>query len=83
MVESALSAKGAIGDAHHSSDRLTGAYVGRGTERRNVSTDEGHADLAAALQRVVDEHGATRWTPPERDRPVVRRAPRVAAVEND
>ncbi len=53
-----LCAKGrAIGDAHHSPNRLTGAYVGRGTERRNVSIDEGHADLAAALQRVVDEHG--------------------------
>ena len=53
-----LCAKGrAIGDAHHSPNRLTGAYVGRGTERRNVSIDDGHADLAAALRRVVAEHG--------------------------
>ena len=53
-----LCAKGrAIGDAHHSPNRLTGASVGRGAERRNVSIDAGHDDLAAALRRVVDEHG--------------------------
>jgi len=53
-----LCAKGrAIGDAHHSPNRLDGAYIGRGSERRCVSIDAGHADLAAALQRIVEDHG--------------------------
>jgi anaerobic selenocysteine-containing dehydrogenase len=54
-----LCAKGrAIGDAHHSPNRLTGVHVGRGAERRKVSIDAGHAHLATALQRIVAEHGS-------------------------
>ena len=47
----------ALGDAHHSPNRLTGAYLGRGERRRRVSIEEGHADLADALSSVVAEHG--------------------------
>jgi anaerobic selenocysteine-containing dehydrogenase len=53
-----LCAKGrAIGDAHHSPNRLTGAHVGRGEDRCTVPIAEGHANLAAALQGIVAEHG--------------------------
>lgn len=47
----------ALGDAQHSPNRLTGAAVGRGDDRRSVSIDAGHADLARALSIVVEEHG--------------------------
>ena len=47
----------ALGDAHHSPNRLTGAYVGRGDRRRRVSIDDGHADLDDALEHVATEHG--------------------------
>jgi anaerobic selenocysteine-containing dehydrogenase len=53
-----LCAKGrALGEAHHAPNRLSGASIGRVTSRRAVSIDEGHADLAAALQGIVDQHG--------------------------
>ena len=53
-----LCAKGrALGDAHHSPNRLDGAFVGRGPDRRAVSIDEAHAELAGVLARITAEHG--------------------------
>jgi anaerobic selenocysteine-containing dehydrogenase len=47
----------ALGDFHASPGRLSGAYLGRGADRRAVTIDEAHADLADVLGRVVAEHG--------------------------
>jgi anaerobic selenocysteine-containing dehydrogenase len=46
----------ALGTLHHE-NRLTGALVGRGADRRAVSIDEGLDDAARALRQVLDTHG--------------------------
>jgi anaerobic selenocysteine-containing dehydrogenase len=45
-----------LGTLHHE-HRLQGALIGRGAERQAVSISDGLDDAAAALARVVDEHG--------------------------
>ncbi len=53
-----LCSKGrALGEVHHSSNRLAGASVGRGDARRMVSIDGAHADLDDRLRAIVAEHG--------------------------
>jgi anaerobic selenocysteine-containing dehydrogenase len=46
----------ALGSLHHE-NRLDGALVGRGTERRAMSIAAGLDDAARALAEVVDRHG--------------------------
>jgi anaerobic selenocysteine-containing dehydrogenase len=53
-----LCSKGrALGEVHHSPNRLTGASIGRCDDRRAVSIDEAHADLDDTLRAIVAEHG--------------------------
>lgn len=53
-----LCAKGrALGDVHHSPNRLRGAAIGRGDARRTVSIDDAHAELDDVLQANVAQHG--------------------------
>jgi anaerobic selenocysteine-containing dehydrogenase len=53
-----LCAKGrALGEAHHAPGRLTGAFVGRGDDRRAVTVDEAHRHLDGVLGSIVADHG--------------------------
>lgn len=47
----------ALAKAHDAPSRLSGAYLGRGAQRRQVTIEEGHADLADALSNIIAEHG--------------------------
>ena len=46
----------ALGDTHHAADRLDGAFIGRGADRRAVDVSEAHADLRDTLASIVQTY---------------------------
>lgn len=47
----------AAATAHHAPSRLSGARIGRGAQRRQVTIEEAHADLADAMSSIIAEYG--------------------------
>ncbi len=47
----------ALGQTHHGTDRLSAAFIGRGTDRCAVSVGEAHAHLRDTLAGIVQTYG--------------------------